>query len=35
MAKQLLKAAIDQESPGIFDYKQDAQALLDSLNQSK
>jgi tetratricopeptide (TPR) repeat protein len=34
-AKQLLKGAIDQESPGIFVYRQDAQALLDGLNQNK
>lgn len=30
-AKQLLKAAIEAESPGIFVYRQDAQALLDGL----
>jgi tetratricopeptide (TPR) repeat protein len=33
-AKQLLKAALDQESPGIFIYRQDAQAAYDKLNKS-
>jgi predicted Zn-dependent protease len=33
-AKQLLKGALDQESPGIFVYRQDAQAALDKLNKS-
>ncbi len=32
-AKQLLKAALDAESPGIFVYRQEAQALLDKLNK--
>jgi predicted Zn-dependent protease len=32
-AKQLLKAALDQESPGIFIYRQDAQAAFDKLNK--
>ncbi len=32
-AKQLLKAALDTESPGIFIYRQDAQALYDKLNK--
>lgn len=32
-AKQLLKGALDQESPGIFIYRQDAQALYDKLNK--
>jgi hypothetical protein len=30
-AKQLLTAALESESPGIFIYRKDAQALLDSL----
>ncbi len=30
-AKQILKSALDNESPGIFVYRKDAQALLDSL----
>jgi tetratricopeptide (TPR) repeat protein len=30
-AKQLLKAALENESGGIFIYRKDAQALLDSL----
>jgi predicted Zn-dependent protease len=32
-AKQLLKAALDQESPGIFIYRQDAQAAYDKLSK--
>jgi len=32
-AKQLLKGAIEQESPGIFIYRADAQAALDKLNK--
>jgi predicted Zn-dependent protease len=32
-AKQLLKGALDQESPGIFIYRQDAQAALDKLGK--
>jgi predicted Zn-dependent protease len=32
-AKQLLKASLDQESPGIFIYRQDAQAAYDKLNK--
>jgi Tfp pilus assembly protein PilF len=32
-AKQLLKVALEQESPGIFIYRQDAQAALDKLNK--
>jgi predicted Zn-dependent protease len=34
-AKQLLKAALDAETPGIFVYRQEAKALLDSLNQGR
>jgi predicted Zn-dependent protease len=33
-AKQLLKGALEQESPGIFIYRQDAQAAYDKLNKS-
>ncbi len=32
-AKQLLKAALEQESPGIFVYRDDAQARYDKLNK--
>ena len=32
-AKQLLKGALDQESPGIFVYRQDAQAAYDKVNK--
>jgi Tfp pilus assembly protein PilF len=32
-AKQLLKAALETESPGIFIYRQEAQALYDKLNK--
>ncbi len=32
-AKQLLKGALEQESPGIFIYRQDAQAAYDKLNK--
>jgi hypothetical protein len=30
-AKQILQAALDNDSPGIFIYRDDAQALLKSL----
>src|SRR6476620_535218 len=33
-AKQLLKGALEQESPGIFIYRADAQAAYDKLNKS-
>jgi predicted Zn-dependent protease len=33
-AKQLLKGALEQESPGIFIYRQDAQAAYDKLSKS-
>jgi predicted Zn-dependent protease len=33
-AKQLLKGALETESPGIFIYRQDAQAMYDKLNKS-
>ncbi len=32
-AKQLLKAALETESPGIFIYRADAQAAYDKLNK--
>lgn len=32
-AKQILKAALDTDSPGIFVYRQDAQDLYDKLNK--
>lgn len=32
-AKQLLKVALEQESPGIFIYRADAQALYDKINK--
>lgn len=32
-AKQLLKGALEQESPGIFIYRQEAQAAYDKLNK--
>jgi Tfp pilus assembly protein PilF len=32
-AKQLLKAALEADSPGLFIYRQDAQALYDKLNK--
>jgi cytochrome c-type biogenesis protein CcmH/NrfG len=31
-AKQILKEALDSDSPGIFVYRKDAQGLLDSLS---
>ncbi|HEX4415667.1 MAG TPA: tetratricopeptide repeat protein [Lacipirellulaceae bacterium] len=32
-AKQILEAALDNDSPGIFIYRKDAQTLLDSLKK--
>ncbi len=32
-AKQLLKAALETESPGIFIYRRDAQEAYDKLNK--
>jgi Tfp pilus assembly protein PilF len=34
-AKQILKAALDQETPGIFVYKAEAQALYDKLTKGQ
>jgi predicted Zn-dependent protease len=33
LAKQLLKVALEQESPGIFIFRADAQALYDKINK--
>jgi hypothetical protein len=30
-AKQILTAALENDTPGIFVYRKDAQALLDTL----
>jgi len=34
-AKQILKAALDADTPGIFVYKAEAQALYDKLTKGQ